>query len=124
MARRPCRRSEPSSSDAEEVSVFDRSGHGNITMVDKEMEPSTLSPPNSIVILNASWLHCGSKSHIHVNVMMSSAQIKCNQNSHKHAGEHTLQLVLTTTVKESWPAKCTACQYACVSYSDSKQSSL
>lgn len=29
MARRPCRRSEPSSSDAEEVSVFDRSGHGN-----------------------------------------------------------------------------------------------
>lgn len=47
--------------------------------------------------------------------MMSSVQIKCNQNSHKHAGEHTLHLVLSATVKESWPAKCTACQYACVS---------
>lgn len=76
------------------------------------------------MILNVSWLHCGSKSHVHVNVMMSSVQIKCNQNSHKHAGEHTLQLVLTATVKESWPAKCTARQHASVSYSDSTQSSL
>ena len=37
MARRPCRRSEPSSSDAEEVSAFDRSRQGSIKKVDKDM---------------------------------------------------------------------------------------
>lgn len=36
MVRRPCRRSEPSSSDAEEVSVFDRSRQGSVITEDKE----------------------------------------------------------------------------------------
>lgn len=42
MTRRPCRRSEPSSSDAEEVSVFDRSRQGSVTTVDKDMALSTM----------------------------------------------------------------------------------
>ena len=42
MARRPCRRSEPSSSDAEEVSVFDRYRQGSVTTVDRDMEPQDL----------------------------------------------------------------------------------
>lgn len=48
MGRRPCRRSEPSSSDAEEVSVFNRSGQGSVTTVDKNMGPGSVPPKKTL----------------------------------------------------------------------------
>lgn len=46
MARRPCRRREPSSSDADDVSAFDKLRQGDVTTVDKDTELAAPLPGN------------------------------------------------------------------------------